>query len=338
MGTLALIGLGSNVGDRRAHLDRAVAALAETPGVAVVDVSTYHETTPAGGPPGQGAFLNAGARLDTDLDPFALLGALLDIEDRAGRVRTVRWGERPLDLDLLLYGCKRVHSDRLILPHPRMAVRRFVLAPLAEIAPEVVDMQSGRTVSRLLANLDRRPSYVALDAPPGPRRDELFGRVLSELPSIGLKESEIPAGSNLEPIKGPEPWLNPGWSPEAQAKVLKLRSEDWHRRLGENRWLVTDFCESEYVLGNERFRYRQTGPSRPQDPDQEPISLREWLLSPTFVVAMKGGVYDTFIPREPDGFGPGRSFRTGDILLFPESENPAEIAREILAACAATRS
>jgi 2-amino-4-hydroxy-6-hydroxymethyldihydropteridine diphosphokinase len=338
MGTLALISLGSNVGDRLAHLVQAVDALHQNPGVTVVAVSTCHETDPVGGPVGQGPFLNAAARLDTDLDPFTLLDVLLDIEQQAGRVRTVRWGERTLDLDLILYGCKRIHSDRLILPHPGMAVRRFVLAPLEEIAPDVVDMQSGKTIFQLRMNLDDRPSYVALDAAPGSRRDEIFRRLTRELPSIGLKESEIPPGANLDPIDGPEVWLNPGWSPEAQAKVLKLRAGDWRRRLGGDRWLVTDFCESKFVLGEERSRYVRTGPSRSFDPDKEQVSLREWLLDPTFVVAMKGGAYDTLIPREPDGFGPGLSRRTGDVLFFPESDQPADIAREILAACAATRS
>src|SRR4051812_23839330 len=100
MGTLALIGLGSNLGDRKAQLDAAVAALAETPGVQVRAVSPYHETAPVGGPSGQGAFLNAAAALETTLDPHALHCILRGIEQRAGRVRDVRWDARTLDLDL----------------------------------------------------------------------------------------------------------------------------------------------------------------------------------------------------------------------------------------------
>jgi 2-amino-4-hydroxy-6-hydroxymethyldihydropteridine diphosphokinase len=338
MGTLALIGLGSNVGDRRSHLDRAVAALAETPGVSVRAVSTYHETAPAGGPPGQGAFLNAAARLDTDLDPFALLHVLLDIEARAGRVRTVRWGERPLDLDLLIYSCKRISSDDLTIPHPRMAVRRFVLAPLAEIAPTIVDMQTGQTIVQLLANLDRRPSYVALDGPPGPFLEGIFERVTAELPSNGLRVGTIPtvAGFRTEDHHGIA--FSPYWSPETRAKVLMLGAESWSRRLGDDLWLVTDFCESESVLAYEHRRFRPARPSRMEEPEPGAVPIRNWLLPPTFVVAMKGGAFDTLIPRAGGGFGPGLSRGTRDVLLFPESENPAEVAREILAACAATRS
>ncbi len=337
MSTLALIGLGSNVGDRAGHLNRAVDALDDTPGVEVVGLSSYHATKPVGGPSGQGAFLNAAARLDTDLEPHDLLDVLHEIEDGDGRVRTVRWGERTIDLDLLVYGCKRINSDGLIVPHPRMAVRRFVLAPLAEIAAEVVDMQSGKTIHQLLTNLDRRPSYVALDAPPGPFRDEIFRRVVSELPSIGLTESAVLANSHPYAFDGADVWLSRDWSPEAWAKVRHLRSEEWERRLGTDRWLVTDFCESKYILGHERSRYTPKGVPRPEPMGDNMLQLSEWLLPPTFVVAVTGGLFDTFIPRGLEDFGPGRSFRKGDVLLFPESDTPGEIAREIVSACTATR-
>ncbi len=162
MTTPVYIGLGGNLGDRAATLDAAVAALAATPGVTVRAVSPYHETRPVGGPPAQGAFLNAAARLDTELGPRELLAATQGVEDRAGRVRTVRWGERTLDLDLLIFGDQFLDAPELRLPHPRLALRRFVLAPLAEIAPEVVEVVTGRTVADLLANLDREPRRLAL--------------------------------------------------------------------------------------------------------------------------------------------------------------------------------
>ena len=136
MNALALIGLGSNLGDRRATLLRAIEELNATPGVSVVKVSSFHETEPVGGPPGQGPYLNAAACIETTLEPPALLHRLQEIEARNGRVRTVRWGERTLDLDLLLYDDRIVETPELTIPHPRMADRRFVLEPLAEIAPE----------------------------------------------------------------------------------------------------------------------------------------------------------------------------------------------------------
>jgi 2-amino-4-hydroxy-6-hydroxymethyldihydropteridine diphosphokinase len=157
MRSLALIGLGSNLGDRKAALEAAIAALEMTPGVSVREVSSFHETEPVGGPAGQGRYLNAAAVLETTLEPLPLLRVLQEIESRSGRVRTVRWGARTLDLDLLLFDARVINTPELIVPHPRLAIRRFVLAPLAEVAPEAVDPVTKRTVGQLLADLDREP-------------------------------------------------------------------------------------------------------------------------------------------------------------------------------------
>jgi 2-amino-4-hydroxy-6-hydroxymethyldihydropteridine diphosphokinase len=154
MPALAAIALGSNLGDRRGTLEGAIAALAGTRGVFVQKVSSFHETKPVGGPPGQGMFLNAAALLETTLDPSGLLHVLQEIEERFGRVRTVRWGERTLDLDLLLFDDQIIETPDLTIPHPRMTARRFVLEPLAEIAPGVVDPVTKRTILDLLANLE----------------------------------------------------------------------------------------------------------------------------------------------------------------------------------------
>ena len=156
MSTLSYIGLGSNLGDREALLDFAVAALASTAGIVVQTVSSYFETAPIGGPSGQGPFLNAAAALETTLDPDALLNILHSIEAQAGRVRSVRWGERTLDLDVLLFGDQVINTPRLQVPHPRMTIRRFVLQPLAEIAPSVIVPTTGLTSAELLANIDRQ--------------------------------------------------------------------------------------------------------------------------------------------------------------------------------------
>jgi 2-amino-4-hydroxy-6-hydroxymethyldihydropteridine diphosphokinase len=160
MGTRALIALGSNLGDRKAHLDAAVAALAAMPACTLSAVSRYHETAPVGGPAGQGDYLNAAAVVETTLEPLDLLHVLQDIERRAGRVRSVHWGERTLDLDLLLFGDLVIDTPELRVPHPLMAHRRFVLEPLAEVAPRAVDPVTGWTVAELLANLDH-PARVS---------------------------------------------------------------------------------------------------------------------------------------------------------------------------------
>lgn len=130
----AAIALGSNLGDRQMHLDGAVAAL-ERVG-RVVAVSAYVETDPVGGPEGQGPYLNAVAVVDTDLVPRELLDACLAIEAENGRIRRERWGPRTLDLDILLYGDQTVDEPGLVIPHPEMSRRGFVLGPLAEVWPD----------------------------------------------------------------------------------------------------------------------------------------------------------------------------------------------------------
>lgn len=137
MAERAYLALGSNLGDRRAALDGAVAALRAAAGIQVVAVSSYHETKPVGGPPGQSDYLNAAVAVDTTLAPDALLAVLLEIEKRFGRIRGEVNAPRTLDIDLLLYGDQVRERPDPVVPHPRMHQRRFVLEPLAEIACDV---------------------------------------------------------------------------------------------------------------------------------------------------------------------------------------------------------
>lgn len=129
----ALLSLGSNLGDRRAHLLQAVDTLPD-----VVAVSPLYETDPVGGPE-QGSFLNIVVQLDTTLTPQELLGLCHRIEANAERVREERWGPRTLDLDIIWIDGVEMASDRLTIPHPRWKERRFVLAPLRDLAPDLVD-------------------------------------------------------------------------------------------------------------------------------------------------------------------------------------------------------
>lgn len=162
MQTRVAIGMGSNLGDRHAILDRSLHELGETPGVHFLRASRFFETAPIGGPPGQGPFLNAAALYDTTLRPEAFHGVLKDLENRAGRLRRVRWGERTLDLDLLLFGDRVIESETLVVPHPRMAFRRFVLGPLVTIAPDAIHPVTGRSIAQLLDNLAARPLRIGL--------------------------------------------------------------------------------------------------------------------------------------------------------------------------------
>jgi 2-amino-4-hydroxy-6-hydroxymethyldihydropteridine diphosphokinase len=129
----AFLGLGSNLGDRRRHLSDAIGSL----GPAVVAVSPVYETEPVGGPD-QEPYLNLVVEVATELSPRALLGVCHRLESAAGRVRDVRWGPRTLDVDILLYDEVRLDEPDLQIPHPRMWGRRFVLAPLADLAPDLV--------------------------------------------------------------------------------------------------------------------------------------------------------------------------------------------------------
>lgn len=138
-GALVALALGANLGDRAEAIHEALLALDTSAGVAVLRASTLHETAPVGGPANQPVFLNAAALLRVALEPRALLERCQSIERSLGRDRAseVPWGPRTLDLDLLIYADRTIDEPGLTIPHPRLAERRFVLAPLAEIAPDL---------------------------------------------------------------------------------------------------------------------------------------------------------------------------------------------------------
>jgi quinolinate synthase len=157
--------LGSNLGDREATLRRARALLAALPGTTLSAASGLYETAPVGGPE-QDDYLNQVVELQTMLSPRGLLAAVQDVEARLGRERAIRWGPRSIDVDILWYHGFSSADARLEIPHPRMEERRFVLEPLAELAPDLV-LPSGRTVAEALAGLQDQAVRRVVDEAAG---------------------------------------------------------------------------------------------------------------------------------------------------------------------------
>lgn len=147
----AFLGLGSNIGDRLGHLQEAVELLDLRPGIRVDAVSSVYETDPVGGPE-QDPFLNMAVRVATRRSPRRLLAACQAVEQALGRKRTVRWGPRTIDVDILLYGDRTIATRRLVVPHPRLTERPFALIPLMEVAPGT-KLPDGRSLGTVLGGL-----------------------------------------------------------------------------------------------------------------------------------------------------------------------------------------
>ncbi|HWP67254.1 MAG TPA: 2-amino-4-hydroxy-6-hydroxymethyldihydropteridine diphosphokinase [Candidatus Limnocylindria bacterium] len=149
----AYIGIGSNLGDRKANAQEAIRRIAELPNTRVVRASSFYESEPLGD--AKTWFVNCVIEVETDFGPEALLKRTQAIEEAMGRkrVKGKRWGSRIIDLDLLLWNQEVVQKKNLKIPHPEMHKRRFVLLPLAELAPHVIHPQLGSSISSLLANV-----------------------------------------------------------------------------------------------------------------------------------------------------------------------------------------
>ena len=199
-----LIGCGSNLGRRREQLDRAIELLRFMPGVRMLAVSRYHETRPVGGPVGQAAYLNGACLLETELGPHEVLGMLAAVENTLHRDRTERWGERTLDLDLLLYDDLVLDDAALTVPHPRMATRRFVLAPAVEIAPEFVHPLAACSLRALLDNISAPHPLVAVVGVPGSGAAEVAA-VVADAAMARVIHAPRPLPMPT-PATGPEAW------------------------------------------------------------------------------------------------------------------------------------
>ncbi len=162
--TRCLIAVGTNLGNRAVALDRALSALSKLPSTTLLARSRWHETTPVGGPAGQEIFFNGAIVLETSLSARSLAGHLWQVETDFGRTRRVRWDARVLDLDILLYGNQRINEADLVIPHPRMTFRRFVLDPAVEIAGSMVHPPSGWTLAALRRQLCQAARQVVVVA------------------------------------------------------------------------------------------------------------------------------------------------------------------------------
>ncbi len=157
------VAVGSNVGDRAGYLALGVRETCKLPGTRLLVTSPVYETVPVGPVADQQSFLNAVFEIETTLGPAALLDGLQAIEAAAGRLpegQRVHWGPRQLDLDILIFGHEKVEVDRLVLPHPRMHERWFVMRPLADVAPRMLHPVSGISMKELVAKLEAQPGPV----------------------------------------------------------------------------------------------------------------------------------------------------------------------------------
>lgn len=151
--TKAYLGLGTNLGQKKENLEKALEILNSHGSIQVLKVSSFYETDPVGYE-NQDKFLNAAVVCETSLGPYELLDFIQEIEKALKRVREIRWGPRTIDVDILLYdSLELLDEPRLIIPHPRMVEREFVLAPLSEIAPEMVHPGTGKSIALLLEEL-----------------------------------------------------------------------------------------------------------------------------------------------------------------------------------------
>ncbi len=176
-----LIGLGANRGERATAIASAVERLGQLPGTAVVQRSRLHASQAAIGGVAQNEFLNAVVQVETSMAPHQLLHALHVIEQQLGRRRLERWGAREIDLDLLLYDDMICADAELVLPHARMAFRRFVLQPAAEIAPGRLHPPTGFTIQELLERIDAVPRRIVVTGAPRQRLRTVASMVATRL-------------------------------------------------------------------------------------------------------------------------------------------------------------
>jgi len=196
------IALGGNLGAVEQTFEKALGRLADAPGCALLATSRFHRTAPVGSNAGP-EFLNAAAGLDAELPPLELLELLQSIERDLGRIRETRWGPRTLDLDLLFYGSEVIHSASLVIPHPAVWYRRFVLDPLVEIAAHFIHPERRADIQTLRDRLLVRPLAVALAGGSAQIREPLAARLRPGFPEIQFYQWSEPPFDDADRLNAP---------------------------------------------------------------------------------------------------------------------------------------
>ena len=194
-----LLGLGSNLGDREATLRAALDEIDALPNARLLRHSTFIRTRPLGMSSDQAEFLNGAAVVETTITPLRFLEHLQRIESRHGRQRAERWAARTLDIDLLLYGDEVIETAALTVPHLRMAFRRFVLEPAAEIAPKMIHPVIGWPLERLLLHLDAARDGLVVLSPSATIRDELTAILTEQFAARSIEPPTFKTANTLWP-------------------------------------------------------------------------------------------------------------------------------------------
>jgi 2-amino-4-hydroxy-6-hydroxymethyldihydropteridine diphosphokinase len=276
-----LVSLGANLGARAETLAASLTQLAAVPGITQIAVSSLHQTTPVGGPAHQPGFLNQAALFETSLSPHQFFRQLTLSEQSAGRTRVEHWGPRTLDLDLLLYDDLVLTTPELTLPHPRMALRHFVLAPAVEVAPTWLHPQIGWTIAQLWQHLQSAPPYLAIAGPPAANPTALATRLATELALRFVPLTLLP--------NSPRPSSPPS------LESLRLAAQQLDRQQFQSAtstWTVSDFWFDQLALDQsdpQRLQVWQQLHPHVQPPKllihlEEPTSLQE---SESFAAQLK---------------------------------------------------
>jgi 2-amino-4-hydroxy-6-hydroxymethyldihydropteridine diphosphokinase len=325
----ALVGLGSNLGDRAAALEKAIELLKLEPQIRVEAVSRFRQSNPAGGPEGQREFLNAAARLETSLSPEELLARLLAIEDQIGRVREEAWGPRVIDLDLLLYDRVEMKTPALELPHPRMCYRRFVLEPAAEIAAEMVWPVNGWTVAKLLRSLNSTARYVAFGCV-GEDFDRIIGSI-SQATRCRIIHEATHSDAIAEVVgkdvdSPPANWLEEVLSHKCQRNAESLAISQWPQ---DGRWTLSNYW-AEWEFEAAKDLLKQSGVLRNNPLFARLQDSRSLVQQPRLVIVLDSGdAALTSVYKRVDQF---RRQADSPPSLWLSMADPVRVEREVLAA------